>query len=463
MEQNSETKVFGTIAEALNAANFNVLHLKAIFASAMGFFTSAYDLFIIGTALALIKDEWHLSTSEVGLVGSITLIATLFGAIIFGKSSDKWGRKSIYGLEAILMTLGAILSAFAPNYITLVIFRFILGLGIGGDYPLSAVLMSEYANQNSRGRMVSMVFSAQALGLVFGPAVALTLLAAGIDKDLAWRIMLGLGALPAASVIYIRRTIPESPRWLARVKGESEKAAKELVSFSLGTIVAAGKDKVVNKKLSEYILPLIGTAGSWFLFDYAYYGNTISTPLIMKHILPHSNILSSTAMSLIIFSVFAVPGYILSIMFMDKIGHKKLQLIGFIMLGISFALIGIIPGITNMISMFLIIYGLSYFFSEFGPNTTTFVIPAEIFPVNLRTTAHGISAGMAKVGAFIGAFTFPILLKSLGLSHTLLITAAFAFLGAILTQFTLEEPSQKAIEDISKENTPSESLSPKPA
>lgn len=361
------------------------------------------------------------------------------------------------------MTVGAILSALAPNYITLVIFRFILGLGIGGDYPLSAVLMSEYANQNSRGRMVSMVFSAQALGLVFGPAVALTLLAAGIDKDLAWRIMLGLGALPAASVIYIRRTIPESPRWLARVKGESEKAAKEIASFSLGTIVAAGKDKVVNKKLSEYVLPLIGTAGSWFLFDYAYYGNTISTPLIMKHILPYSDILSSTAMSLIIFSVFAVPGYILSIMFMDKIGHKKLQLIGFIMLGISFALIGIIPGITNMISMFLIIYGLSYFFSEFGPNTTTFVIPAEIFPVNLRTTAHGISAGMAKVGAFIGAFTFPILLKSLGLSHTLLITAAFSFLGAVLTQFTLEEPSQKAIEDISKEDTHSENLSPKPA
>lgn len=86
MEQNSEPKVFGTIAEALNTANFNVLHLKAIFASAMGFFTSAYDLFIIVTALVLIKDQWHLSSSEVGLVGSITLIATLFGAIMFGKA-----------------------------------------------------------------------------------------------------------------------------------------------------------------------------------------------------------------------------------------------------------------------------------------------------------------------------------------------------------------------------------------
>ncbi|MBU2778835.1 MFS transporter, partial [Acidithiobacillus caldus] len=149
----------------------------------MGFFTSAYDLFIIGTALVLIKAEWHLNASEVGLIGSISLIATFVGAYFFGILADKLGRKKVYGLEAILMTIGALLSAVAPNVTVLLIARVILGLGIGGDYPMSAVLMSEYANAKSRGRMVSLVFSAQAIGLVMGPVVALTLLAAGMNHD----------------------------------------------------------------------------------------------------------------------------------------------------------------------------------------------------------------------------------------------------------------------------------------
>ncbi|MDA8177419.1 MFS transporter, partial [Acidithiobacillus sp.] len=200
--QGSSTQ--NNVADALNSVSFSPFHLKAMFASAMGFFTSAYDLFIIGTALVLIKSEWHLGAAEVGLIGSISLIATFVGAYVFGTLADRLGRKAIYGLEALLMTVGALLSAFAPDVTVLLIARVILGLGIGGDYPLSAVLMSEYANVKSRGRMVSLVFSAQAIGLVTGPVVALTLLAAGVNHDLAWRLMLGLGALPAAAVIYIR-------------------------------------------------------------------------------------------------------------------------------------------------------------------------------------------------------------------------------------------------------------------
>ncbi len=440
-----------TVADALNSANFSLFHLKAMFASAMGFFTSAYDLFIIGTALVLIKSEWHLSPYEVGLIGSISLIATFVGAYLFGTLADHLGRKSIYGTEALLMTIGALLSAFSPNATMLLVSRVIMGLGIGGDYPLSAVLMSEYANAKSRGRMVSLVFLAQAAGLVMGPMIALTLLAAGVNHDLAWRIMLGLGALPAAAVIYIRRTLPESPRWLARVKGDTETASRQLASFSLGTAIATAPDKQIKQPLSRYLLTLLGTAGTWFLFDYAYYGNTISTPLIMTHIAPHADVIKSTAMSLIVFAVAAVPGYILSVLTIDKVGHKTLQMIGFFMMGLMFLLIGAFPILTESISVFLILYGLSYFFAEYGPNTTTFVLPAELFPVNLRTTGHGISAGTAKVGAFIGAFIFPILLHKYGLHGTLMITFFFSLAGLLLTAFCIKEPSGKTLEEASGE------------
>ncbi|MEL5849065.1 MAG: MFS transporter [Candidatus Igneacidithiobacillus chanchocoensis] len=441
------------ISEALNTARFSPFHLKAIWASSMGFFTSAYDLFIIGTALVLIKDQWHLNPDAVGLIGSISLIATFVGAYFFGILADKLGRKKIYGLEALLMTIGALLSAVAPNVAVLLVARVILGLGIGGDYPMSAVLMSEYANAKSRGRMVSLVFSAQAIGLVTGPVVALTLLAAGMNHDLAWRLMLGLGALPALAVIYIRRTLPESPRWLARVKGDGEAAARELASFSLGTATARKPEsKIVKQPLSKYFLTLIGTAGSWFVFDYAYYGNTISTPMIMHRLAPHADVIQSTALSLIVFAVAAVPGYFLAAFTIDRIGHKTLQMLGFFMMGLMFLLIGAFPMLSESIGVFLVIYGLSYFFAEYGPNTTTFVIAGEVFPVNLRTTGHGLSAGTAKVGAFLGAFIFPILLHDFGLHGTLMITFFFALAGLLLTVFFIPEPSGKTLEEVSGED-----------
>src|SRR5487761_1670398 len=169
-----------TLGEALDDAPLSFFHLKAAVTAAMGFFTDAYDLFIIGVALVLIKGEWHLSAVQTSFLGSATLIATLVGALVFGRLADILGRKRVYGLVAAIMALGALATAVAPNYVWLVIFRLVLGIG---------------------------------------PVVALTLLASGVNHDLAWRIMLGLGAIPALSVVYRRGPSPGSPRSPPRVQG----------------------------------------------------------------------------------------------------------------------------------------------------------------------------------------------------------------------------------------------------
>lgn len=440
------------LSDALNDAPLDGYHIRAMIVAGMGFFTDAYDLFIIGVALVLIKAEFHPSAVEVGLVGSTSLIAAFVGATLFGWIADKFGRKAIYGVEAAIMALASIATAFSPNIIWLIAWRFVLGVAIGGDYPVSAVIMSEYANRKDRGKLVGMVFSMQALGLLTGPIVALILLGTHVPSDLAWRLMLGLGALPALAVIYLRRKMPESPRYLSRVKGQTEQAAGQFNQFSQGRVRAVGTSEGrVNAKMSRYLLTLLGTAGTWFVFDYAYYGNTISTPIILKDVTPHASLIASTALTLLIFAVAAVPGYILAFMTMDRIGHKRLQLIGFFFMGLAFLLIGVIPGITKAIIPFLILYGLSYFFAEFGPNTTTFVLSAELFPVNLRTTGHGVSAGIAKVGAFIGVFLFPIIQSALGLSGTLTITFVFAIVGLLLT-LVLPEPAGKSLEEVSNED-----------
>ena len=443
-----------TIGEALDEAPLSLFHLKAAVTSAMGFFTDAYDLFIIGVAITLVKSEWHLSAVQTSFLGSATLIATLIGAVVCGRLADVFGRKSVYGVVAMIMAGGAIATALAPSYIWLVVFRFVLGIGIGGDYPVSAVLISEYANKARRGLLVSLVFSAQAAGLVMGPVVALCLLASGVNHDIAWRVMLGLGALPALSVIYLRRSMPESPRFAAAVQGREDEARASLARYSQGVVhSAAGPTQRVHSSLRSFLTTrrslrlILGTAGSWFLLDYVYYGNTISAPQVLRAVAPSTDLLHTTAWTLIIFSLFAVPGYVLAFLRIDHIGHRRLQWIGFLGMAACFACIGLVPGLTKAVVPFLLLYGVSYFFTEFGPNMTTFVMPSELYPVTMRATGHGISAGVGKLGAFIGVFLFPLLQTSLGLRGTLLLTAGVSVLGFGLT-LVLPEPSGRSLEDM---------------
>lgn len=440
-----------TLSDILNRAPLSPFHLRIVAVVGIGFFTDAYDLFIITPVLAALKQPWHLDAAATQLPGSIALLTSFAGAIVFGWMADRVGRRAIYGWQALAMALFALASAFSPNMLMLLIFRGLLGFVIGGNYPVTAVLVSEYANSKDRGRLVGMVFSMQALGLVAGPLIAIVLLGLKLPQDLAWRLMLGLGTLPALAAFFLQRSLPESPRFVSRVLHDTPTAARELQRYSKGRIVAPFTNEVLltRAKLSRFLLPLIGTAGTWFLFDYAYYGNSISAPLIIQKVAPDTSQLTTTYWTLIIFLVAAVPGYVLAFNGVDRIGRKRLQILGFVGMALAFLAIGIIPGITQTVVPFLLVFSISYFFAEFGPNTTTFMLAAELFPVHQRATAHGIAAGIAKLGAFISVFLFQILQARFGLA-ALDITCVFSFLGCLLT-LTIREPAGKSLEELSGE------------
>ena len=443
------------LTHALDEASISRFHLRTVLVSGMGFFTDAYDLFVIGIAATLIKQQWQLSSARLALLNAAMLGAACLGALVFGRVADLAGRTRVYWLVAVIMVVGAVGSALSPSYWVLIAFRFVLGLGVGGDYPVSAVLMSEYANRKDRGKLVGMVFATQALALIVGPLIALALLGAGAGNDLTWRLMLALGAVPAAAVIYLRRTMPESPRFQAQVQGRYQHAVADLSRFTDGTVIGAPAPAITHQMglrafltNRRWLVTLAGTAGCWFLLDYAYYGNTISTPQIIELISPHSSTMTTIALQLALFVVAAVPGYLLGIARLDRIGHRRLQLTGFAVMGLCFAVIGVVPGLTTAVVPFLLVYGVSYFFIEFGPNMTTFVLPSEVFPVTMRATGHGISAGVGKLGAFIGVFLFPLLASSLGLRSTLLLTAVISVGGLLLT-LVLPEPAGRSLEEVS--------------
>lgn len=429
----------------IDESNINKSHWRMVLTAGMGFFTDAYDLFIIGTVTALLKPIWGLSTADVALLNGASLIAAALGAMLFGYFADKFGRKKMYGLEVLILFFGAIISALAPSFIFLLISRVIVGFGIGGDYPTSAVIASEYSNRKNRGYLVLMVFAMQALGLIVGPLLASLFLALHIPHEWTWRLLLLLGAVPAFSVFYMRRKLAETPRFkqqsqyqqVSRVVRDltREKKPKRLLQIK--------QHNLLSKK---WLLCLLGTAGSWFLLDVALYGNGISMLLIMDKLNPTGSLLHHLLLSMSIFIVFAVPGYFLAAKYVDTIGRKKLQIFGFVMIAICYLAIAIIPGLKQHMLLFTIVFGLSFFFTNFGPNTTTFLIPSEAFPTSIRARAHGISAGLGKIGAFVAALAFPFMVKGLGISITFASVGAIAVIGAALT-LILPEMKQRSIDE----------------
>jgi MFS family permease len=216
------------------------------------------------------------------------------------------------------------------------------------------------------------------------------------------------------------------------------------------------REFLANRRM---ILLMLGTAGSWFLFDYAYYGNTLSLPSILSEVSPNATLVTKLVLTLALFVIFAVPGYLFAVWKMDKIGHRRLQFIGFAIMALCFLVLAAFPALTVNVAPFIAIFGVSYFFTEFGPNTTTFVLPSEVFPVNMRTTGHGFAAGIGKLGAFVGVFLVPELETHIGLRGLLLVSGIAAILGFGLTT-VLPEPSGRSLEEVSGEED--ESLAPSP-
>lgn len=474
----------------IDSLKLTFTHIKIWYTAGMGFFTDAYDLLNIGYILAIITDAYKYAGITIpgfteylvgsnaafwtGLLASISLWSAIIGQLFFGLLGDYWGRKKVYGIEATILSIGALLSALSPNLIWLIIFRFIMGIGIGGDYPISATIMSEYANVKDRGKLIALVFSNQALGSIAAAIVGI-LSALFLPPDLAWRVIAGVGAIPAATVIYLRRKVPETPRYSLLVEGkveEAKKAARFLgADLSLSQEIRA-KERDIIDLFRSYGTLLIGTAATWFILDIAFYGTGLYSSAIISPIfgnpfpskgsLTPAQFHNDLAYALFLGAVpylVGFPGYFTAVALIDRLGRKLIQIQGFVMMAVIYLIVQSVmivsgtkvEGFLIPASVAFLIYALSFFFIDFGPNTTTFVIPAEVYPVRLRTTGHGISAASGKLGAAITTYLFPLLLKQFGIKDILIMLAVVSIIGALLTVLFVPEPKNKTLEEASRE------------
>lgn len=511
------------VLNALDGAKTQWYHFTAIIIAGMGFFTDAYDLFCISLVTKLLgRIYFHvegamkpgtLPPNVSAAVNGVAFCGTLAGQLFFGWLGDKMGRKKVYGMTLMLMVICSIASGLSfgkdPKAVmaTLCFFRFWLGFGIGGDYPLSATIMSEYANKKTRGAFIAAVFAMQGFGILAGGIFALILSAAfearfpapsyAVDAlgstvpqaDYVWRIILMVGALPAAMTYYWRLKMPETARYTALVAKNAKQAASDM-SKVLQVDLEAEPAKVEqltqdtassfglfsHQFLRHHGLHLLGTTSTWFLLDIAFYSQNLFQKDIFSAIgwIPKANTMNAVqevykiarAQTLIALCS-TVPGYWFTVALIDKLGRFSIQLMGFFFMTVFMFALAIPynhwthPG--NHIG-FVVLYSFTFFFANFGPNATTFVVPAEIFPARLRSTCHGISAACGKLGAMVGAFGFLYLAQNqdkakadagypagIGVRNSLIVLGFVNLLGMLFT-FLVPESKGKSLEEISGEN-----------
>jgi PHS family inorganic phosphate transporter-like MFS transporter len=445
--------------EPLDWAKPGKAHIKLLLISGAGFFADAYDLFAISIALVFLKQVWSLTSAEISLISSAALFGAVIGPFIFGRIGDIFGRKYIYGVEAALLTAGALASAFSINPTMLWITRFILGLGVGGDYPISATLMSEYAPVRSRGLFVAGVFAMQGWGIVTAAALGLSLLHLNVNPDLAWRIILGAGAIFPALVIYFRRRIHETPRFEYFVRRNIEGVKKAMRDVLKTEVNVSAEVNTTNGNiaLTKYITAILGTAIPWFALDVFFYGMNIFGPFVTAAMGLANNPLAGIYTQLYVVLAFLVPGYYVAAFLVDRMGRKSMQIMGFSIVAIAYLIAALM--LRNGIvvpTVLLALYGIAQFFTNVGPNVTTFILPTEVFPTRYRTTGHGIAAGSGKLGATLAALFipiyFPITSKSLSeaakfaiMSNLLLVLVAVSVIGIVFT-LLIREPRGKPLE-----------------
>ncbi|KAG6233849.1 hypothetical protein E4U26_000398 [Claviceps purpurea] len=513
---------------------FGLYHIRAVLVAGVGFLLDSYDIFsinLITTLLGMVfwsgedvKDGFGGNKGVMPDATSQALKAStsagiVAGMIVFGWLADTLGRRRMYGIELAIIIFGTFSCALASsspaiNSASILIFwRVLMGIGIGGDYPLSSVITSEFAPTRWRGAMMSAVFSMQGLGQLMAAIVALITTVAfkssfsnisdegscdsacQVAADRAWRIIVGVGAFPACFALYYRITIPETPRYTFDVQHDVEKADADIKAYVASNVANKSISDLENSrrhsrsKISECSLDLpqaswadvfayfgdwgnfkvlVGTTMSWFFLDLAFYGLGLNQGIVLHaigygrgHDMYHK-LWNNAVGTIILTAAGSLPGYWTAVFTIDTIGRKPLQVFGFLLLTIVFGILGFMLDHLSEGTM-LALYIIGQFLFNAGPNTTTFVIPGECFPTRYRSTGHGVSAAMGKIGAIVAQVISIPLLKNaqiqgcVGIScsphldRLLKLFALFMLLGTLVS-LLVPETKGVTLEELSGES-----------
>ncbi|HUJ61458.1 MAG TPA: MFS transporter [Kofleriaceae bacterium] len=436
--------------EKLDEKPFSRFHVLAMFTTGMGVFTDGYDLASIGLVLAPVLGSFgvgHDADFVKGLLTGAALVGSAVGAVLFGALAQK-GRKRYYGIDVGVMAAAAALQAFAPNVWVLIAIRFVLGIGVGADYVLSPTIMAEHANRKDRGKKLGFGFAAMwGIGAMTSAIVLWILTEAGVSPDLQWRIVLGFGMVPALSVLTLRRRMPETARFLARVGGDDAKARAviEEITGKPAETAALTDRRAWHEVFSQHARAVFGAALLWLIYDIVLYSGVLFGPSDIAKAMDYSSI----KFQLYSYGLFNVCGTLLGCALIDKIGRKWLMAGGFVLSAIALFAFAPLLGKAAPIVTFWIFGGYT-FWSSVGPGAVagSGLLGVELSPTRIRSIAQAVTVVGGRIGASIAAFAFPLILDHTSVAFMMIALAVTSLVGAALTFVLVPETANRSLEDI---------------
>lgn len=432
---------------------------KILLLTGMGWMFDAMDQGMVSGVMAAIGKEWALTTGQLGLIGSIGMLGMAIGAALSGMAADKWGRRNVIMLTLIIFGVSSAVSSLAVNYPMLLVLRFLTGFGLGGELPAASTLVSEFSPTKIRGRNVIILESFWAWGWIAAALVAYLLI-----PVYGWRIAFLIGGLPALFAAYLRKMVPESPRYL-ELSGKVEEAnqlvnimeqqagvAGQTANIDITEVQKQGtKTKIPFLELwsRKYVRSTVVLWVIWFGINFGYYGFVLWTPTLLMD--KGFDLVKSFEFTLIM-CLAQLPGYFSAAYLVERVGRKLVLSVYFAGTAIAAWFLGH-AGSTNEVLLF----GCLIYFFSLGAWGCVYAYTPEVYPTAARASGSGWAAAFGRLGAFLAPLIVPVIYNFYGAKTGftyvfVMLTVVFALVSIIVAVFG-KETMGKSLEEINSENS----------